>query len=121
MWIFTTLGFFSVVADRRTPDMLVVRGRDRADLERLALEVPALKDNAARTVVETPRADYPFRIALNRDDFTSWLTLHAEEIEYDNFKGAVARSDARRATLYHEVWDVMRKLDPREAPRRRSK
>src|SRR3954454_8877964 len=65
MWLFTTIGFFSVVADPAHADTLKVRARAREDLE-------ALRDHYLPDleVVESGRTDYRFRAFVHRDEWT---------------------------------------------------
>lgn len=121
MWIMTTLGFFSVVAHRNEPLCLLVRARSQDHLEALRREMCArLKMRAIlMPIVATPMADYPFRMTVTRATFTDWLSVHADGIEYDNFKNAVAKqptpkaagraTNAKYLAALHEVWAIMRK------------
>ena len=58
MWLITTQGFYSVVAHRRDPDKLIVRGRVREDLEALREQIPELR------VFSDPDADYRWRAVV---------------------------------------------------------
>lgn len=87
MWLFTTRGFFSVVAHRDRTDMLLIRARSRDELEQLIQGY-----GIAARVQSTPRADYPFRIEIPREIFaTQVLPLLSMDINYDNFKDACAQ------------------------------
>lgn len=106
MWIFTKQGFFSVVQDFRDPSVLLVRARDRADLERLAEGLRAPPE-----ILVTAQGDYPFRVFLSRRDFASLLASLAADIDYTNFKAAVGESAGlARSGLYAKVWTLMREL-----------
>lgn len=99
MWLITTRGFYSVVADRHHDGRLLVRARVREDLEALGDLIPRLR------VEETPERDYRFRISVRRDVWTSAAAALAEEIDYPNFKNAVAeRQGPGRAHVYSDVW-----------------
>jgi hypothetical protein len=103
MWLFTTIGFFSVVADLAHPDTLKVRARAREDLE-------ALRDHYLPDleIVETGHTDYRFRAFVHRDEWTHAVRALAADIDYPNFKSAVGqRQGAARAKRYAEVWQVM--------------
>ena len=105
MWVFTTEGFFSVVAHRTQPDSVLVRTRVREDLVALAGHVPTL------TIVEDGDADYRWRAVMKRSDWEGAVARLAAGIDYDNFKGAVARRSGKdRAGLYGDVWSVLRAL-----------
>lgn len=104
MWLMTTDGFFSAVADRGDPDAVLVRARVREDAEHLAAAVGG-------AVIETPAADYRFRARLTKADWAGYLADRAREIDYDNFKGAVAtRQGAERVSIYAEVWGALLRL-----------
>ena len=107
MWIFTVDGFFSAVADRDRPGHVIVRMRVRGDGERLqaALE--------AGELIETPRADYRFRIRTTHTRWSDYVASAAAEIDYSNFKAAVGGRDVERAHAYSEVWAFMRDLQER--------
>src|SRR5690349_17537495 len=59
MWLVTTDGFFSAVEDRDDATSVFVRARAREDAQRLA-------DALSAAVIETPDADYRFRVRLSR-------------------------------------------------------
>lgn len=107
MWVMTTEGFYSAVEDRDDSDAVLVRSRVREDAERLAEAVGG-------TVLETPDADYAFRVRVAKVDWERYLTDAATEIDYDNFKNAVAaRQGSVRARVYGEVWSVLLRLQRR--------
>src|SRR4051795_12558108 len=103
VWLFTTIGFFSVVADPDHPDLLKVRARAREDLEALrARHLPDLE------VVETDHTDYRYRAFVARDEWVHAAQALAAAIDYPNFKNAVAeRQGHERATRYSHVWRTM--------------
>ncbi|MBM3267017.1 MAG: hypothetical protein FJZ01_05140 [Candidatus Sericytochromatia bacterium] len=109
MWLFTAIGFFSVVAHRDSPESLLVRARACEDLAALRERyLPDLSPTEA-----TPSADYPYRATVSRKAFGQALVWLATTIDYDNFKTRVAKAQgADRAHLYSEVWSVMRGLAP---------
>ena len=113
MWLFTTIGFFSVVekpidgANTDAP-MLAVRSRVPGDLEALRDRyMPELSEPIA-----TPRADYKFRAAISHTDFARGLARLAEDIHYDNFKTAVGKAQGyEREHVYHGVWSAAMQLE----------
>lgn len=112
MWLITPVGFFSVVqkpADQAT-QKLTVRARVRSDLEALRSRyLPALGD-----IEESAVNDYRFRATAPRDAVAAAMAMLVQEVDYDNFKDAVkARQGASRANLYHQVWDVLYRLQKR--------
>ena len=109
MWIFTTDGFFSAVADRDHAEMIVVRSRVRDDTARFAESV------GFGVVVETPEADYGFRVRAPRSSWVEYVAGAAKAIDYANFKAAIAvRQGADRSHVYADVWSVMRALQAAE-------
>ena len=111
MWLFTPSGFYSVV-QKRGDQHLTVRARDAADLDRLRAQyLPSLSATLA-----TPRNDYPFRANATHKNFAAALGRIAKDIDYDNFKDAVAsRCGDRRAAIFSEVWLTMHLLESRSA------
>ena len=103
MWLFTTIGFFSVVADADHPDTLKVRARAREDLEALRdHHLPDLE------IVETDHTDYRYRAFVAHDEWVHAAHALAGTIDYPNFKNAVAERQGReRAARYGRVWRTM--------------
>ena len=105
MWLITAQGFYSVVADRDDPDRVLVRARTQSDLEALGRLIPNL------VVLETPGGDYGWRAFVAREDWQRAAAELAAEVDYPNFKSAVAvRQGAERAHLYMEIWSALRRL-----------
>lgn len=103
----TTEGFFSAVEDRADDGAVFVRARVRGDAEQLAVAVGG-------AVIETPAADYRFRVRMSKDDWARYVAACATGIDYDNFKNAVAaRQGSARARTYVEVWGVLLRLQRR--------
>ena len=101
MWVFTETGFVSAVADGRDEAVLVVRARDRASLEPLALREGCDIEFGAGT-------DYPYRLRCDRATFGAWLVDCATTIDYRNFKDRVhdTRGD-QFADALMGVWSAM--------------
>lgn len=107
MWVATTQGFYSVVAHRDDPECVIVRARTRDDIEALRRQIPDLKP------FEDPSADYRHRAIVSKAEWVVALAELASEIDYDNFKNAVAdRQGRERAHTYAGVWTVLRQLQP---------
>jgi hypothetical protein len=105
MWLFTTQGFYSVVAHRRDAEKLIVRARAREDLEALREQIPELR------VFADPNADYRWRAIVTRAEWVAAVAQLASDVDYDNFKSAVgARQGRRRERLYHRVWAALQEL-----------
>lgn len=110
MWIYTTRGFFSIVKNYENPSEMLVRARLRGDLERLREAWPTLTPTR-----ETNRRDYRFRAAIPAREFPLLMSKLASEVDYMNFKDAVAaRHSPLRSDLYHDVWEVMWKAQDAE-------
>ena len=101
MWIFTETGFISAVRKPEYPDLVTVRGRDRASLTPLA-------NFASVDIAKSPNGDYPYRLFVDPGLFAQWLFEQAEAIDYSNFKSRIAKT--RGYDYAHElgrVWSVM--------------
>lgn len=116
MWVFTTIGFFSVV-QKPGESVLTVRSRARADLDRLRDEyLPTLGPTT-----DKEGTDYPYRARVPRADFAIAMLELSKDIDYSNFKSAVAsRMGSARSHVYHDVWKALLSLEGHEkAPRRK--
>jgi hypothetical protein len=81
-----------------------VRSRDRRSLQTLA-------ETAGVEVISTPMADYPYRVVVPREQFTSWLTTRAAELDYSNFKSAVFTHRGHEfAHALSRVWSDMHEV-----------
>lgn len=121
MWIFTKHGFFSAVCARQgsgehgepvDPDRIMVRARIREHLEALQARFPDLLGRC--DIQESAGTDYAFRLFAAKPVWADVLTGLADETDYDNFKGEVARHLGTDGAAYerslHHVWSAMRKL-----------
>lgn len=87
------------------PEMVLVRARVREDLERIGELIGPL------TIEHTPEADYAYRATVTRERWSACLGQLASEIDYPNFKDAVAaRQGYERAATYHRVWSDLAAL-----------
>jgi len=113
MWLVSATGFFSIVEKPwdRDGKTLTVRARTREDLE-------LLRDRYLPTmgpINEDPGADYRFRAQAPHEAVAVAAAALVRGIDYHNFKAEVARVQGHdRAATYHEVWEVMRRLQPRD-------
>ena len=106
MWVFTTTGFVSAVYK---DGALQVRARDRRSLSALS------KDTGA-SIVATPLADYPYRMAITNEQFSKWLQAQVLGINYKNFKSEVADSRGYGfAKPLNQVWSVMHDVEDEKA------
>lgn len=119
MWLFTPVGFFSIVkADAKAAalhgDVLVVRARFRKDLETLIDRYikPDLEDT--HEIEELVQRDYPYRIYVDHVVLGSIMEQLVTEIDYTNFKNEVTKRQGHdRHALYSEVWHVMHNAEAR--------
>ncbi len=106
MWLFTTYGFYSIVkkmfGNQKEP--FQVRSRAKEDLLNI---IKAADIN--RKVIETPEADYHFRITVDNDDLSKILQTLQDGLDYDNFKAAVGKVKGQTDKLdsYHRIWAEM--------------
>lgn len=121
MWIFTKVGFFSVVlkdkyeANEPTArQVLMVRARVREDLDRFrAAYAPGLGPT-----LEWPNRDYPYRALITKKAFAEAQAKLALDIDYGNFKDKVAETQGYdRARLYGAVWGIMNGAEEKLASR----
>lgn len=117
MWTATTDGFYSVVANRNDSTMVLVRARDRKDLERLSEKVNQKKK--VGPIVDSPNADYPYRIHMPKKAWADYIASAASDIDYPNFKSRIGKDDRERADVYHDVWAALMKLERRNGDKSR--
>ncbi len=122
MWIFTELGFFSVVCahtkdHQPDPDKIMVRARDRQHLVNLqrkfAIEQP---------IQENTGTDYAYRMILCKPHWVAILSQLAGEQDYSNFKNEAARNVKQTSREYvaalHEIWEIMFDFQSRTSGRK---
>lgn len=107
MWIFTEVGFFSVVQSK-DPTKVMIRSRDPKDLELLRkIYMPDLSET-----LMSPTRDYPCRAFATKEQFALGMARIAASIDYDNFKNHVHDLDPERVSYYSRVWGVMADSSP---------
>lgn len=120
MWLVTTWGFFSVVCAREgegTPGAAVdlsrvmVRSRSPAHLRALKQRFQVqLRDYE---VVETPDADYGWRMFCPKAAWAECVKELALELAYDNFKDACAKRHGHASgylNALHGAWELFRRM-----------
>ncbi len=120
MWIFLPFGYFSIVAHRDNENDVLVRARNRSDLDTFRKCLLDVNEAVGRhkDIKATPHADYPFRLTAPRKQVAKLLASFVTEcLDYDNFKNRVAENDPERAHLYHDVWATTRRIGPHATPR----
>lgn len=114
MWLITPVGFFSVVqkASDIAADTLTVRARVRGDLDALREQyLPGLGE-----VQESKTNDYRLRAVAPRAEVAAAMASMVDQLQYSNFKSQVAKvQGTARAHLYHDVWDVLHRLQTEPA------
>ena len=119
MWIFTTDGFFSAVAARegkgepgQPVDLkrVMVRARVKQHLVNLQKRFACF---AQEQIMETPEADYRYRIILDREAWSQVLAELALDV-YPNFKSKAHEQQEKLGNGYvrslHQVWQHMYEL-----------
>jgi hypothetical protein len=113
MWVFSDVGFFSIVRKPEDEDegMVTIRARVRSDLERLKeFYLPTLGD-----IVEGKGTDYPYRARSTQSDFAEALRQIGQNVGYTNFKNEVgAKQGHPRAHVYSDVWRTLLRLEDQE-------
>ncbi len=102
MWLFTKQGFYSIV--RKDGDEWHVRARARTDLENLNRLA-----ETGHAIHRSEGADYRWRMVVSGAEARALVGKLAEDIDYANFKGAVARTpgQADKSGILHEIWSLM--------------
>ncbi len=109
MWLVTTQGFYSAVAHRTSDEHVLVRARTREDIEALRRQIPEIEP------FEDLDADYRHRAVVTRAEWVSAVAQFASEIDYGNFKSAVAVEQGHeRAAVYSRLWGDLRTLQTDE-------
>jgi ADP-ribose pyrophosphatase YjhB (NUDIX family) len=112
VWLFTTIGFFSVVQKAGTKH-LTVRSRVRADLDGLRKRyMPELGPT-----MEKGGTDYPYRATIDHEKLALGLAQLVREISYANFKNETDRVAGHgRAAIYGRVWQDLLDLAKLDTP-----
>ena len=105
MWVYSSIGFFSIVQHRDLVGVLVVRARVFKDLLRLK-KLASLSGD----MIETSQADYRYRIFVDSpvERFRIFEVLD-ESITYPNFKGSVDQIFPDRSLMHHAIHAITEK------------
>lgn len=77
MWIFTRIGFFSIVAHADDGNAMVIHARLRDDLDALRLHhLPDLE------ILEGAAGGYPYRALVSRDEWEHALQQLGKDVDY---------------------------------------
>jgi hypothetical protein len=104
MWVVTKAGFFSAVQKFNSDD-LTIRARVREDLVHLLDYLP--RSPESYQITATPQQDYEYRLICHHEDWAQALALLGKEIDYDNFKSEIGRTDPKRESILHSVWSAL--------------
>jgi len=114
MWIYTTHGFFSVVAEPidwgqtekgTYPERnLVVRSRSLQHLKNLRNQF--IKNEELFPIEEGTGTDYPFRIRMTREDWVDLSADLARDIDYTNFKNEASVMDNYGESQLYLVYEA---------------
>lgn len=114
MWIFTKDGFISVVQHNSIEDAMLVRARVEGDL---AAMFPSLADN-----IETDdRADYKYRLVVDRDMLKDYLDDAVDDLDYESHAKEAMTNGGRDSHRYEallDVWQAMYSLQTGRRSRR---
>lgn len=107
MWLFSPIGFFSIV-HKANSNCLTLRARVRDDLETLRKTyLPDLSET-----IENAGTDYPYRATVSHAAFAEALAKMGKNIDYNNFKDEVAsQQGTQRAHIYANVWGCLLDLE----------
>lgn len=110
MWLFFDGGFVSIVANIRNDNELLVRARDRADLQAFLKLGGSVM--ATRVIDVTPERDYRYRVSLARPFVAQVIARAAASVDYSNFKErAHERHGHERAHIYGRIWSDALAID----------
>ncbi len=94
MWVMTTHGMVSIVADEVKPGTLQVRAREKRALKHF---LPGWK------ILTTKQADYEFRcVGVAAGEVCRCLLVQVSKIDYPNFKKAAKGADYIQRL--HRAW-----------------
>lgn len=117
MWLFTRHGFFSATMSPTKKGHMQLRARTQQDLRKLIVAFP---DQLRQSrIIETPKADYRWRIVMTPSKWVVLAMKLAEDIDYGNFKNAAA-ANGIDTTPHHQVWSIMAREQWREEDRDRA-
>jgi hypothetical protein len=86
MWLNLKTGFYSVV--QKAPckeNELLVRARCKVDIDKLQ-ELLKTKYHFNGRVLDTPEADYAYRMIVPRKIFASFISIAVNDLVHDDFK-----------------------------------
>lgn len=101
MWLFTTIGFFSIVEkDGPEERPLCIRARRKEDLEKFLSVI----EDKNQDIIDTSSSDYRYRTYISRKELSRFFDWQTKNLNYSNFKNACEPMDDKRKMVYFEVW-----------------
>lgn len=107
MWIYLKTGFYSVV--HKPPcekGELLVRTRSKVDMDKLQ-KLLKTKYQFDGEVIDSPKADYAYRMVVPRNVIAEFLSAVVTELDYKNFKDSIGGNDYQRREAYMRCWEAM--------------
>jgi hypothetical protein len=98
MWLFTSDGFVSIVADKNDTrgDRLLVRSRDKMHITNVFPDAE---------VFSKQPSDYQWRAWVSREDVADAMMRQVQGLDYTNFKNSIY--DDRYHDACIDVWNAM--------------
>ncbi len=110
MWLYTRIGFFSIV-HKDEPGTLTVRSRLRRDIEDFKAASASLKE---AEIIVSEDSDYRYRLIADRAAVMDAIDEIVADIDYDNFKEEVEYTDKLRVPVYSALWGITMRLEELE-------
>lgn len=101
MWVFLNNSFLSIVENRNNKEELLVRSRVRGDIDKIFPD---------SNIFEMENSDYKYRSYIKKIEVSEKIKEIVTNINYDNFKNSISKSEDQRHSSYLNVWNEMRKL-----------
>tara|TARA_B100000242_G_C42970022_1_gene450066 strand:+ start:308 stop:619 length:312 start_codon:yes stop_codon:yes gene_type:complete len=101
MWVFLNNSFLSIVENRNNKEELLVRSRVRGDIDKIFPD---------SNIFEMENSDYKYRSYIKKIEVSEKIREIVTNINYDNFKNSISKSEDQRHSSYLNVWNEMRKL-----------
>lgn len=112
MWLFTKHGFYSATRSATNKGFIQIRARCRGDLvnlqERFAL---------TGKIIETPEADYRWRILCRPSTWEMLAVKLAADVDYSNFKNSVGDDQHDKPLM--AVWSLMNRFQEEQTRKER--
>ena len=101
MWVFLNNSFLSIVENRNNKEELLVLSRVRGDIDKIFPD---------SNIFEMENSDYKYRSYIKKIEVSEKIREIVTNINYDNFKNSISKSEDQRHSSYLNVWNEMRKL-----------